>query len=572
MRDTEGTLHHGIKKNLKKEYPMKIFVNEKEYDYPSGITYSELAKDFEKDYDSDIILAIEGVKYRELFRPVKEGEHISFEPLTGIAGHKSYKRSACMLMLKAFYDVIDNSLIDRVKVEFSIGKAYYCTYRGDFKLDEEKLALIKKRMEELVEEDIPFKKTQMDLNKALERFDEHGMAMKKRLFKYRRYSTVNIYSLNKYEDYYYGYMVPSTGYIKWFDLLPYDEGFMLVLPERKDSDHDVAHFTPSPKLFKTMKESTAWGEMLEISGVAELNDCIAGGRFNDLVLVQEALMEKKIADIAEDIIGRGGRKFIMIAGPSSSGKTSFSHRLSIELRAHGYKPHPIALDNYFKNRADTPLDEFGNKNYECLEALNVELFNQNMTDLLAGKEVQLPTYNFLTGMSEMNGPVMKLGEEDVLVIEGIHGLNDELSYSLPKDSKYKIYISALTTLNVDEHNRIPTTDARLLRRMVRDFRTRGASASKTLDMWASVRRGEDENIFPYQESADVMFNSAHIYELALLKQYAEPLLFGIEEDDPQYFEAKRLLKFLEYFLGASTEGIPNNSIVREFVGGSVFPV
>ncbi len=551
---------------------MDIKVNGKPFECAPGTTYLSLAKNFKDEYDAPIVLAVENHKYRELFRPVKADAEISFETVRDPAGNKSYKRSACMLMLKAFYDTVDASLIERVKLEFSISGSYYFTYKGNFTLDEKLLKDIKNRMDELVRADIPFQKTQMPLSTALERFDEHGMSEKKKLFKYRRYSTVNVYNLNKYEDYYYGHMVPSTAYITAFDLQLYDEGFMLVLPDRGGSFEKVGTFVPSPKLFATMKEATAWGEMLDVSCVADLNDCIANGGFPELMLVQEALMEKKIGDIADDIIKRGGRKFIMIAGPSSSGKTSFSHRLSVELKAHGYKPHTIALDNYFRDRDQTPLDEFGNKNFECLGALNVEMFNENMTALLAGKKAQLPTYNFITGKSEVNGPVMQLGDEDVLVIEGIHGLNDELSHSLPKESKYKIYISALTTLNVDEHNRVPTTDARLLRRIVRDFRTRGASASKTLGMWGSVRRGEDENIFPFQEQADVMFNSALVYELAVLKQFAEPLLFGITKDDPTYLEAKRLLKFLEYFLGVTTEGIPNNSIVREFVGGSIFPV
>lgn len=551
---------------------MDIKVNGKPFECAPGTTYLSLAKNFKDEYDAPIVLAVENHKYRELFRPVKADADISFETVRDPAGNKSYKRSACMLMLKAFYDTVDASLIERVKLEFSISGSYYFTYKGNFTLDEKLLKDIKNRMDELVRADIPFQKTQMPLSTALERFDEHGMSEKKKLFKYRRYSTVNVYNLNKYEDYYYGHMVPSTAYITAFDLQLYDEGFMLVLPDRGGSFEKAGTFVPSPKLFATMKEATAWGEMLDVSCVADLNDCIANGGFPELMLVQEALMEKKIGDIADDIIKRGGRKFIMIAGPSSSGKTSFSHRLSVELKAHGYKPHTIALDNYFRDRDQTPLDEFGNKNFECLGALNVEMFNENMTALLAGKKAQLPTYNFITGKSEVNGPVMQLGDEDVLVIEGIHGLNDELSHSLPKESKYKIYISALTTLNVDEHNRVPTTDARLLRRIVRDFRTRGASASKTLGMWGSVRRGEDENIFPFQEQADVMFNSALVYELAVLKQFAEPLLFGITKDDPTYLEAKRLLKFLEYFLGVTTEGIPNNSIVREFVGGSIFPV
>ena len=265
-------------------------------------------------------------------------------------------------------------------------------------------------------------------------------------------------------------------------------------------------------------------------------------------------------------------KFVLIAGPSSSGKTTFSHRLSIQLRAHGMIPHPIAVDNYFVNREDTPRDKDGNYNYECLEAIDVKQFNQDLTDLLEGKEVALPIFNFKTGRREYNGQTKKLGEHDVLVIEGIHCLNDALTYELPKENKFKVYISALTQLNIDEHNRIPTTDGRLLRRMVRDARTRGTNARKTIAMWPSVRRGEEENIFPYQEEADVMFNSALIYELAVLKQYAEPVLFGIEKDCEEYIEAKRLLKFLDYFVGIGSEHVPANSLLKEFIGCGCFQI
>ena len=288
--------------------------------------------------------------------------------------------------------------------------------------------------------------------------------------------------------------------------------------------------------------------------------------------MQEALQERRIGEIAREIVERKGVKFVMIAGPSSSGKTTFSHRLSIQLRTYGLSPHPIALDNYFVNREDTPRDENGDYNFECLEAIDVKQFNKDMLDLLSGKTVELPSFNFKTGKREYKGDYKTLGPEDVLVIEGIHGLNDAMSYALPNESKYKIYISALTSINIDDHNRIPTTDGRLLRRMVRDARTRGTSAKRTIEMWASVRKGEEEYIFPFQESADAMFNSVLIYELAVLKQYAEPLLFGIGKGEPEYYEAKRLLKFLEYFIGVSSDNLPKNSICREFVGGSCFNV
>ena len=306
--------------------------------------------------------------------------------------------------------------------------------------------------------------------------------------------------------------------------------------------------------------------------MGDLNDKITKGGIQDILLIQEALQESKISEIASKIASAGNKKFVMIAGPSSSGKTTFSHRLSIQLAAHGMKPHPIAVDNYFVNREFTPVDEFGEKNFECLEAIDVEQFNKDMLALLEGKRVEMPVFNFKAGQREYKGDFLQLEEDDVLVIEGIHGLNDKLSYALPKESKFKIYISALTQLNIDEHNRIPTTDGRLIRRIVRDARTRGTSAKETIARWPSVRRGEEQNIFPFQEEADVMFNSALIYELACLKVYAEPLLFGIDRNEPEYIEAKRLLKFLDYFVPVPSEAVPHNSILREFVGGSCFNV
>ena len=397
------------------------------------------------------------------------------------------------------------------------------------------------------------------------------MEDKEELFWYRRSSYVNIYSLDGYYDYNYGYMVPSTGYIPLFDVQSYKEGILLILPTQ-ERPNELLPFVPREKLFATLMESKKWAEDIGVVTVGDLNKAICEKRLQDVVLMQEALQERKIAEIASEIAQRGNVKFVMIAGPSSSGKTTLSHRLSTQLRTHGLKPHPIAVDDYFVNRELTPRDENGDYNFECLEAIDVEKFNQDMLDLLAGKAVEMPRFNFKTGQREYHGEYKALGEDDILVIEGIHGLNDKMSHALPQESKYKIYISALTCLNVDEHNRIPTTDGRLIRRMVRDARTRGTDARRTLEMWKSVRRGEEQNIFPYQESADAMFNSATLYELAMLKIHAEPLLFGIKKEDPEYFEAKRLLKFLGYFLGIGNEELPMNSIVREFVGGSCFKV
>lgn len=548
-----------------------ITVDGKEKTYPAGITFGEIAKDVQKHYDAPIALAIADYKLCELHKICKDKSNVCFETLKSNSGHKAYKRSACLLLIKSIYDVVGAERIGRIKVDFSIGKGYYCSYRGDFTMTEELLAKIRGRMQELVDADIPIRKNSYPLDEVMKRCAEYGMTDKEKLFRYRRGSRINMYSLSGFEDYYYGYMLPSAGYIKWFDLYLYDDGFIIQLPERKNPECLPA-FTAMPKLFHTMKESEAWGEMLNVETVASLNDKISAGNFQELVLVQEALQESRISNIADDIIKSGGKKFVMIAGPSSSGKTTFSHRLSIQLMAHGMKPHPIAVDDYFVDREKTPLDENGEMNFECLGAIDVEQFNHDMAELLKGHTVELPTFNFKTGKREYRGNCKTLGPDDILVIEGIHGLNDELSYALPKESKYKIYISALTTLNVDEHNRVPTTDGRLIRRMVRDFRTRGASAQRTLEMWGSVRRGEEQNIFPFQESADAMFNSALIYELAVLKQFAEPLLYSIPKEAPEFQEAKRLLKFLEYFLGVSSEHLPINSIIREFIGGSCFHV
>ena len=354
-------------------------------------------------------------------------------------------------------------------------------------------------------------------------------------------------------------------------MIKYDEGFVLQLPTKEEPEV-VPEFVPRNKVYNVIKKSTDWAEMIGVPTIGYLNDKITDGSMNNIMMVQEALQEKRIGDVAADIASRENVKVVMIAGPSSSGKTSFSHRLSIQLMAQGLKPHPISVDNYCVNREDTPRDADGKLDYEVIEALDVKFFNEQMTDLLAGKEVELPIFDFVSGKRKFNGDYLKLGEDDVLVIEGIHCLNDKMSYSLPDDKKYKIYVSALTPINVDEHNRIPTTDLRLIRRIVRDARTRGTSAAATIEMWHRVRRGEENNIFPYQEYADVMFNSSLIYELAVLKQYVEPLLLGVSKDSPEYVEAKRLLKFLDYFVGIGNDNVPTNSLLREFIGGGCFHV
>ncbi|MBE7721510.1 nucleoside kinase [Lacrimispora indolis] len=542
-------------------------------EYPIGTSYQEIAKEYQHQYENDILLVSINGKLSELHKTVQFDCNLRFFTGKDQPGIQTYHRSAIFLMMKAFYDVAGAENIEKVTVDFSLGKGYYIEPHGDVKLTEDLLSRVKARMKDYVSQKIPIMKRNVNTDDAIELFHKHRMYDKERLFRYRRVSRVNIYSIGGFEDYYYGYMVQNTGYIKYFDLILYDDGFMLMLPQKENPEEvPVFEAEAKRKLFQVLKESVKWGERLNVSHVGALNEEIAAGNINELILIQEALQEKKIAEIAGKIGADRSKKFVMIAGPSSSGKTTFSHRLSVQLKAQGMIPHPIAVDDYFVNRVDSPRNPDGSYNYEVLECLDIEQFNKDMTALLAGETVEMPRYQFKTGVREYRGDYLKLGKDDILVIEGIHCLNDRLSYSLPKESKFRVYVSALTQLNVDEHNRIPTTDCRLIRRMVRDARTRGASAHDTIRMWPSVREGEEEYIFPFQESADMMFNSATVYELSVLKQYAEPLLFGIPRESPEYMEAKRLLKFLDYFLGVNSEDIPRNSIVREFIGGSCFKV
>lgn len=548
---------------------IKLSINDEEKEYLEGTSLLEVAKDFQKNFAYDIVLASVDGKLSELSKKISAPAKIKFYTTATTCGMDTYKRSATLMMLKAFYDVVGKSNIEKISVMYSLSKGIFCKIYGKVKITEDLLNTVSQHMEQMVQQDYPIKKTSLDKCQAIENFKKHKMNDKVKLFKFRSNSKVNVYTLNGYEDYFYGYMVPSTKYVKVFKLVAYDDGFVLQLPT-KEKPNELPKFAPQNKLFKVLEEATNWGKMLDVDTVGALNEQICNGNIEDMILVQEALQEKKIAEIAEQIKSRNNIKYVMIAGPSSSGKTTFSHRLSIQLRAIGLKPHPIAVDDYFIDREHSPRDEFGNYNFEVLEALDEKKFNEDMMALGRGEVVELPTYNFVTGKREYKGKKLKLEKNDVLVIEGIHCLNDKLSYALDKNSKFKIYISALTSLNIDEHNRIPTTDARLIRRIVRDARTRGTKAADTIARWQSVRNGEENYIFPFQEEADVMFNSALIYELCVLKQYAEPLLYDISKALPEYDEANRLIKFLNYFLGISTEKIPTNSLVREFVGGGCF--
>lgn len=548
-----------------------VTINGEKREYAQGTTYEAIAAEYQKDYEGMIALVAVNGKIRELFKKVTKDCVLEFFTLGDDVGHKTYVRTATMLFLKGICDVFGAEAARKSCVEFTIGHGLYVNTLGMAPVTAQSAEKIKARMRELVEKKVPFMKRSYPLEEAMELFREKEMQDKEKLFHYRMSSLVNIYEIDGYYDYYYGYMLPNAGYVKWFDVMPYEEGFMLLLPSKKNPTA-LEPFDERRKLFETMESSQDWGRKAGIETVGDLNDQICSGSMSDLILIQEAEQERKIGEIAKDILDQGNVKFIMIAGPSSSGKTSFSHRLSIQLRTMGKTPHPIALDDYFVNREQTPRDEKGDYNFECLGAIDVKQFNDDMVKLLSGERVELPTFNFKTGQREYRGNYKQLAADDILVIEGIHGLNPQMSYALPEESKYKIYISALTALNVDNHNRIPTTDGRLLRRMVRDARTRGSSAQRTIQMWPSVRRGEEENIFPFQEEADAMFNSAQIFELAVLKTFAEPLLFQIPKDVPEYYEAKRLLKFLDYFLSVPSESLPNNSICREFVGGSCFNV
>lgn len=550
---------------------MKVNVDGVEYIYPKGTLYQAIAADFQEGYAHDILLVNQNGKLCELHKALDRDCTLKMITAEEKPGMQTYERSVVFLMLKAFYDVVRKENVERVSVEYSISHALFIRAKGAFTLGQELLNQVEGRMRAISEQAVPIRKESINTDDAVELFRKTQMYDKAQLLSFRINSHVNIYFLDEFSDYFYGYMVPDTGYLKCFGLQLFESGFVLRLPDQKNPSQ-LGAFHPSMKVFRELYDATLRSEALHISNVAEMNGVISQGNATHMILAHEAMMEKKIGDIAGEIAARKDVRFVMIAGPSSSGKTTFSHRLSTQLLACGLHPHAIATDNYFKNRSETPLDQNGQYDFESLGAMDVEQFNADMTRLLRGETVEIPQFNFKKGVREYNGDYLTLGAQDVLVIEGIHCLNDQLSYSLPKESKYKIYISCLTTLNVDDHNYIPTTDARLLRRIERDARTRGYSARATIQMWPSVRRGEENNIFPFQDSADMIFNSALIYEIALLKPHVEPLLFGVPKDCEEYIEAKRLLKFLNYFLPIPADDVPKTSLMREFIGGGCYKV
>ncbi len=546
----------------------KILFDQEEKEYAQGTTFLDIAQQYQSRYRDQIVLAVFNNKLRELNRTIEADGVLSFLTTADTKGRKAYRRSMVMLLEKAVFHLFGTKA--KLRVMHTLGQGQYCELEGVADLTQELLDEISTEMRRFAASDIPIQKHTIHTDAAIARFMECGMEDKAKLFRFRRSSHVNLYDMDGFQDYFYGYMVPSTGYLKYFELLRYGDGFVLIFPN--EDTRKVSAFHQSDKLYHTLMEAAAWAKQMHINTIGELNEQIVKGKIQDIILLQEAEMEKRIGKIAEQIALEKNKKFILIAGPSSSGKTTFSHRMSIQLRAHGLTPYPIGMDNFYVNRDKTPLDENGQYDFECLEAIDMELFDTTMEKLLAGEQVELPHFNFKNGKREYKGEYLQLGPDDVLVIEGIHGLNDRLLSTLPKETKFKIYISALTQINIDEHNPIPTTDGRLIRRIVRDAFMRGTSAEHTIEMWQSVRRGEEKNIFPFQEQADVMFNSALIYELPVLKMYAEPLLFAIEPDSPQHMQAKRLLKFLDYFLQVPSEEVGRNSILREFIGGSCFHV
>lgn len=546
---------------------LKLKVNGKDYECLPGTSLQMISRDFKKDYPYDIILAKKNGKLIELASEINEDCEIDFLTTGDEMGNNALRRTACMVMIKAVKDLFGKD--QEVKILYSLDKGYYCELQG-MTTGKQRAAKIKRQMQDIAADKLPIIKRNVPMREAADILKDCGLYDKEALYRYRRSSSANLYFLGDTVDYFYGYMAPDTSYVNCFDICAYNDGFVLQLPERKNPDM-IEPFQPSEKLFSVLLQSSRWYDLMNVSNVADLNQAISEGRFYELILVQEALQEERIARIAE-LIAEQKKRVILIAGPSSSGKTTFSHRLSIQLRVRGLTPHPIPVDNYFVDRDDTPKDANGNYNFECLEAVDLKRFNADMKSLLENGEAELPVFNFITGKREHQGKKLKIADSDVLVIEGIHALNDAMTSEIDQAQKFKVYISALTQLNMDDHNRFSTTDGRLLRRMCRDSVTRGADAQRTIRMWPQVRKGEEENIFPYQESCDVMFNSELLYELPVLKQFAEPLLFSVPRDAPEYDEAKRMLKLLNYFLGYTSEKIPNNSIIREFIGGSCFDV
>ncbi|WP_461632774.1 uridine kinase family protein [Labilibaculum euxinus] len=536
--------------------------------YPIGTDLQTILADIKPQLNGEVLGAMVNNKLKELSYEIYKPKNIKFVDGTHANGRRMYVRSLCFLLYKAVHDLYPKA---GFRVEHSISNGLYCRITDkNVILTAGDVENIKKRMVEIIEADLPFVREEIETEKAIELFEAQGLKEKTSLFRTRGNLFTSVYHLGDSVDYFYGFLVPSTSKLKVFDLLPFAQGMLLMTPGRRNP-LETETFIPQEKMLKIFSEYKRWGNVLNISNVGDLNGYVENNNISELIKISEALHEKKISQIADKIRKKRKHvKLILISGPSSSGKTTFGKRLAIQLKVAGLHPVNLSLDNYFVNREKTPKDENGEYDFEALESLDVRLFNENLVDLLNGVEVELPKFSFETGTRYFDGEKLKINGKQVLVVEGIHALNPKLTPLIADDSKFRIYISALTSISIDGHNRIPSTDNRLIRRIVRDHKYRNYSAFDTISRWPSVRRGEEKNIFPYQEEADVMFNSALQYELGVLKRYAEPILKEIQPNQAEYSEANRLLKFFSYFLPISDAEIPPTSLMREFLGGSTF--
>ncbi len=543
---------------------MKIELNGKEMEVEQGKTVAELFENEIKANDR-IITCNCNNEIKSLNYVPKENDKITFVDVASRDGRRTYIRGVLYIMSMAFQECYPQALLS---VNYQLTNAMYCEV-DNMQVTQEMIDAVRSKMKEIISKDIPIRKVEMTKEEA-ERFYEKEKTLRGKLqLDNKQKDEVSLYFCEDYYNYFYGVMPISTGFIRVYEILPYNDGFLLRYPG-KDNPYELESKPASKKLIAALDEYKDIHRVLNVNTVYKLNKQITSGNTAELVMLAEALHEKKVSDIADNIVHRKGVKVVLIAGPSSSGKTTFAKRLGIQLRLNGLKPVTISVDNYFVERKDNPVDENGQYDFECLEAIDLKLFNDHLTTLLNGGEILCPTFDFKDGTKKYNGETMKLADDEILVIEGIHCLNDKLTASIPKEKKYKIYISALTVLNIDYYNRISTTDSRLIRRIVRDHNFRGYTALHTLKIWDSVNRGEENHIFPFQDDADSMFNTSLIYELCVLKKYALPLLQEIDNTNVEYAEAKRLAEFLKYFEDIDDKYVPENSLLREFIGGSVF--
>ena len=542
---------------------MKVTIKDKTIELSKGKEVAEIAKEEIEKSDNLVIACKINNRTRPLNYIIKEDCKIDLIDISSKDGMRIYTRSLLYIMGKAFSEVYPDALLT---VNYQLSNAMYCKVENKT-VTEEMIQKVDKKMKEIIQNNIPIIKVNMTKEEA-EAFYEKEKTLKGKL-QLDMKQNVCLYFCEDYYNYFYGIMPPSTGYTKIYGIRKYQEGFLVRYPSRQDTKQ-LPLFKESKKLLATLEDYEDIHRIVNVNTVYKLNKAIKEGKVKDIIMLDEALHEKKLAAIADKIASRKEVKVVLIAGPSSSGKTTFAQRLGLQLRLNGLKPVTISVDNYFVERADTPKDENGKYDFERLEAIDLKLFNEHLTKLLAGEEIEMPTFDFETGTKRYNGNYLKLRKDEILVIEGIHCLNDKLTESINKENKYKIYVSALTVLNIDYYNRISTTDTRLVRRIVRDHQFRGYSALHTLQTWDSVNRGENQYIFPYQEGVDSMFNTSLIYELAVLKNDARPLLEEIDTTYPEYSEAKRIYEFLKYFEPIDPDEVPKNSLLREFIGGGNF--